>query len=130
MVVCWILGLGCLISWSSMLTIGDYYYDQFPRYHPARVPTLVYQPFALGTTAILAHNESKVDTRRRNLTGYILFFISSLALLVVSTAMTPLCLIQRVEEEEEKGIKNEETEKENLDGSTSGYPLVYMEASK
>lgn len=29
-VVCWILGLGCLISWNSMLTIGDYYYKLFP----------------------------------------------------------------------------------------------------
>ncbi|XP_028119841.1 uncharacterized protein LOC114317336 [Camellia sinensis] len=32
MVVCWILGLGCLVSWNNMLTIGDYYYDQFPSF--------------------------------------------------------------------------------------------------
>ena len=30
MVVCWILGLGSLVSWNSMLTIGDYYYNLFP----------------------------------------------------------------------------------------------------
>ncbi|THG19788.1 hypothetical protein TEA_029738 [Camellia sinensis var. sinensis] len=37
--------------------------------------TLVYQPFALGTMAILAYNESKIDTRKRILIGYIIFFI-------------------------------------------------------
>ncbi|KAL7211947.1 hypothetical protein ACSBR2_014747 [Camellia fascicularis] len=84
-VVCWILGLGSLVSWSSMLNIEDYYSLVFPprRYHPARILTLVYQPFALGTMAILAYNESKIDTRKRNLTGYILFFISTLSLLVL-----------------------------------------------
>ncbi|KAM7506148.1 hypothetical protein LguiB_005052 [Lonicera macranthoides] len=86
MVVCWFLGLGSLVSWNSMLTIGDYYYQLFPLYHPSRVLTLVYQPFALGTMAILAYNEAKSDTRKRNLTGYILFFLSTLALLVVSIA--------------------------------------------
>ncbi|GFZ03138.1 major facilitator superfamily protein [Actinidia rufa] len=65
MVVCWILGLGSLVSWNSMLTIGDYYYKLFPHYHPAR---------------------SKIDTRRRNLTGYILFFLSTLSLLVLDLA--------------------------------------------
>ncbi|KAI8001815.1 Equilibrative nucleotide transporter 3 [Camellia lanceoleosa] len=86
MVVCWILGLGSLVSWNSMLTIGDYYYNLFPKYHPSRVLTLVYQPFALGTMAILAYNESKINTRQRNLTGYILFFISTFALLVLDLA--------------------------------------------
>ncbi|KAL7200329.1 hypothetical protein ACSBR1_032286 [Camellia fascicularis] len=56
------------------------------KYHPSRVLTLVYQPFALGTMAILAYNESKIDTRQRNLTGYILFFISTFALLVLDLA--------------------------------------------
>ncbi|KAL6990932.1 Epsin-3, clathrin recruitment and traffic between the Golgi and endosome [Sarracenia purpurea var. burkii] len=86
MIVCGILGLGSLVSWNSMLTIGDYYYDLFPRYHPTRVLTIVYQPFALGTMAILAYNEAKIDTRQRNLTGYILFFLSTLALLVLDLA--------------------------------------------
>lgn len=54
-------------------------------YHPSRVLTLVYQPFALGALAILAYNEAKINTRRRNLFGYILFFLSSLAVLVVSS---------------------------------------------
>ncbi|KAL9321282.1 hypothetical protein ACSQ67_013121 [Phaseolus vulgaris] len=29
-VVCFILGLGSLVAWSSMLTVGDYYYTLFP----------------------------------------------------------------------------------------------------
>ncbi|KAE8698468.1 Equilibrative nucleotide transporter 4 [Hibiscus syriacus] len=51
-VVCWLLGNGCLFSWNSMLTIQDYYSYLFPHYHPSRVLTLVYQPFALGTLAL------------------------------------------------------------------------------
>ncbi|KAL6333566.1 hypothetical protein AAG906_028751 [Vitis piasezkii] len=86
MVVCWILGLGSLVSWHSMLTIGDYYYNLFPRYHPSRVLTLVYQPFALGTMALLAYNEAKIDTRKRNLAGYILFCASTFLLVVLDLA--------------------------------------------
>ncbi|XP_021280681.1 equilibrative nucleotide transporter 3-like [Herrania umbratica] len=86
MVVCWLLGNGCLFSWNSMLTIEDYYGYLFPQYHPSRVLTLVYQPFALGTLAILAYNEAKLNTRRRNLFGYILFFLSSLAVLILDLA--------------------------------------------
>lgn len=62
-------------------------------YHPARVLTLVYQPFALGTMALLAYNESKLDTRKRNIAGYIIFFLSTLALVVVSTASSQICII-------------------------------------
>ena len=29
-IVCWLLGNGCLFSWNSMLTIGDYYAYLFP----------------------------------------------------------------------------------------------------
>ncbi|KAL5579278.1 hypothetical protein UlMin_011720 [Ulmus minor] len=83
MAVCCILGLGSLIAWNSMLTIGDYYYQLFPKYHPSRVLTLVYQPFANATMAILAYNESKIDTRKRNLFGYSLFFISTVLLIAV-----------------------------------------------
>ncbi|XP_062106236.1 equilibrative nucleotide transporter 3-like [Humulus lupulus] len=86
MVVCWLLGNGCLFSWNSMLTIGDYYGYLFPRYHSSRVLTLVYQPFALGTLAVLAYNEAKINTRRRNLLGYILFFIASVMVLVLDLA--------------------------------------------
>ncbi|XP_057507735.1 equilibrative nucleotide transporter 3-like isoform X1 [Actinidia eriantha] len=85
-VVCWLLGNGCLFSWNSMLTIGDYYATLFPRYHPARVLTLAYQPFALGTLAILTYYEAKINTRRRNLFGYTLFFISALLVLVLDLA--------------------------------------------
>lgn len=86
LVVCCILGFGSLVSWNSMLTITDYYYQVFPDYHPSRVLTLVYQPFALGTMAILAYKESKVDTRKRNIAGYILFFIATTMLIVVDLA--------------------------------------------
>ncbi|XVF25919.1 hypothetical protein REPUB_Repub13aG0255600 [Reevesia pubescens] len=86
MVVCWILGFGSLVAWNSMLTIGDYYYNLFPNYHPSRVLTLVYQPFALGTMAILAYNESKIDTRRRNIIGYLLFTASTFMLIVLDLA--------------------------------------------
>nr|GEV27549.1 equilibrative nucleotide transporter 3-like [Tanacetum cinerariifolium] len=86
MAVCWILGFGSLVCWNSMLTIGDYYYAVFPDYHPSRVLTLVYQPFAIGVMAILAYNESKVDTRKRNIAGYIIFFICSLGLIVIDLA--------------------------------------------
>ncbi|XP_058090603.1 equilibrative nucleotide transporter 3-like isoform X1 [Magnolia sinica] len=85
-VVCWLLGNGCLFPWNSILTIEDYHAELFPKYHPARVLTLVYQPFALGTIAVLAYNEAKINTRWRHLTGYVLFFISSLLVLVLDLA--------------------------------------------
>ncbi|XP_020518170.1 equilibrative nucleotide transporter 3 isoform X2 [Amborella trichopoda] len=56
------------------------------KYHPTRVLSLVYQPFALGTLAILTYNEATINTRRRNLTGYFLFFCSSLLVLVIDLA--------------------------------------------
>ncbi|XP_039016133.1 equilibrative nucleotide transporter 3-like [Hibiscus syriacus] len=86
MVFCWVLGLGSLVAWNSMLTIGDYYYNLFPKYHPSRVLTLVYQPFAIGTMAILAYNESKINTRLRNIVGYLLFTASSFMLIVLDLA--------------------------------------------
>ncbi|CAJ1979028.1 unnamed protein product [Sphenostylis stenocarpa] len=85
-VVCWLLGNGCLFSWNSMLTIEDYYVFLFPKYHPSRVLTLVYQPFAVGTLAILAYKEDKINTRIRNLFGYTLFFISALSVLILDLA--------------------------------------------
>lgn len=85
-VVCCILGIGALVSWNSILTIADYYYLVFPDYHPSRVLPLVYQPFALGTIVILSYHESKIDTRKRNLFGYILFTISTFLLIVLDLA--------------------------------------------
>ncbi|KAG6468726.1 hypothetical protein ZIOFF_073419 [Zingiber officinale] len=86
LVICWLLGNGTLFCWNSMLTIQDYYAYLFPKYHPTRVLTIVYQPFALITTAILTYHEAKVNTRLRNLTGYILFFLCSLCLIVLDVA--------------------------------------------
>uniref|UniRef100_A0A1D1ZAL0 Equilibrative nucleoside transporter 4 n=2 Tax=Anthurium amnicola TaxID=1678845 RepID=A0A1D1ZAL0_9ARAE len=88
MVVCWLLGNGSLFSWNSMLTIEDYYGSLFPKYHPARVLTLVYQPFAFGTIVILTYHEANINTRKRNLTGFIIFFISSVLVLVLDLATT------------------------------------------
>ncbi|KAK8954946.1 Equilibrative nucleotide transporter 3 [Platanthera zijinensis] len=82
-VVCWFLGNGSLIAWNSMLTIEDYYVKLFPRYHPTRMLTIVYQPFAFTTIAILAYHEARLNTRKRNLIGYSLFFISSVLLIVL-----------------------------------------------
>ncbi|KAK3184262.1 hypothetical protein Dsin_031548 [Dipteronia sinensis] len=84
MAVCWLLGNGCLFPWNTMLTIEDYYVQLFPRYHPSRVLTLVYQPFSLVTLSILAYKEAKINTRKRNLFGYGLFFISSLLVSVLN----------------------------------------------
>lgn len=86
MLVCFLLGNGALFPWNSMLTIEDYYKNLFPNYHATRVLTLVYQPFALGTMAILTYREAKLNTRLRNLSGFSLFFISSLALVILDLA--------------------------------------------
>ncbi|KMZ58034.1 Equilibrative nucleotide transporter 3 [Zostera marina] len=86
MVICWVLGIGCLFPWNSMLTVEDYFSYLFPNYHPTRVLTLVYQPFALGTMAILTYREANINTRSRNLIGYFLFFISSLLIIVLDFA--------------------------------------------
>ncbi|VVA97062.1 unnamed protein product [Arabis nemorensis] len=86
LVVCWLLGNGCLFSWNSMLTIVDYYGYLFPRYHPSRILTLAYQIFAIGTLSLLAYKEAKINTRLRNLFGYSLFFLSCLAVLVLDLA--------------------------------------------
>ncbi|XP_026442298.1 equilibrative nucleotide transporter 3-like [Papaver somniferum] len=85
-VVCWILGNGCLFPWYSMVTSFDYFGDIFPKYHPGRILPLVCQPFALGTFAILTYNVAKINTRRRNLLGYFIFFIGSLMVPVLDIA--------------------------------------------
>ncbi|GMH15809.1 hypothetical protein Nepgr_017650 [Nepenthes gracilis] len=46
----------------------------------------MYEPFAAGTMAILAYNESRIDTRWRNIDGYCLFFLSSLLYIIVDLA--------------------------------------------
>jgi len=54
------------------------------KYHPSRVLTLVYQPFAIGTIVILTCYESKINTRLRNLAGFTLFFAATFLVLIVS----------------------------------------------
>ncbi|KAJ6401801.1 hypothetical protein OIU84_013964 [Salix udensis] len=76
MACCWALGLATLITTinCSRITI------------PARLLTLIYMPFAVVSMAILTYYESKIDTRKRNLSGLILFFLSSLLLLLLDLA--------------------------------------------
>ncbi|PAN13627.2 hypothetical protein PAHAL_2G407900 [Panicum hallii] len=84
--ICWLLGNGSLFAWNSMLTIEDYYGHLFPDYHPTRVLTLAYQPFAFGITLIMTYYEAKMNTRRRNLAGFSLFFLGSFALIILDIA--------------------------------------------
>ncbi|TVU06611.1 hypothetical protein EJB05_49835, partial [Eragrostis curvula] len=84
--ICWLLGNGCLFGFNSMLTTLDYYMYLFPNYHPARIIFLTYQPFVLSTTAGFTYYEAKVNTRRRILVGYTLFFLSSLAVILLDVA--------------------------------------------
>ncbi|XP_066394995.1 equilibrative nucleotide transporter 3-like isoform X1 [Miscanthus floridulus] len=81
--ICWLLGNGCLFGFNGMLTIEDYYVYLFPKYHPTRIITLTYQPFVLATTAIFTYHEAKVNTRVRNLAGYMLFFLSSFGVIIL-----------------------------------------------
>ncbi|KAG2646081.1 hypothetical protein PVAP13_2KG485400 [Panicum virgatum] len=81
--ICWVLGNGCLFGFNGMLTIEDYYTYIFPKYHPTRIITLTYQPFVLATTAIFTYHEAKVNTRLRNLAGYMLFFLSSFGVIIL-----------------------------------------------
>ncbi|KAL1805531.1 hypothetical protein DCAR_0831255 [Daucus carota subsp. sativus] len=83
MAVSWVLGVGALASRNSIFTIGDYYYKLFPDYHPDRVLTLVYQTLALSAMILFTYKESKINTRRRNMSGYILFFLTTLALVLL-----------------------------------------------
>ncbi|KAL9816482.1 putative equilibrative nucleoside transporter [Arabidopsis thaliana] len=66
-----------------MLTLEDYYYHVFPicfRFgfrsfmfwitHPLRILIVVYQPFELGTITIFSYRESKSNTRKCNMIGY------------------------------------------------------------
>lgn len=85
-IVCWLLGNGCLFGWNSLLTIEDYFSVVFAAYHPTRVFTLVYQPFALITIFILTHFEARVNTRLRILAGYSLFFLLVLLIPILDLA--------------------------------------------
>ncbi|KAL3633011.1 hypothetical protein CASFOL_025995 [Castilleja foliolosa] len=86
MAVCWFLGIGVLLPWNSVVTIGDYYYHLFPHYHPGRVLALISQPFSLATSVILSYHVSKINTRKRTLFGYILFSLSIFGILMVDLA--------------------------------------------
>ncbi|PKA52407.1 Equilibrative nucleotide transporter 3 [Apostasia shenzhenica] len=56
------------------------------RYHPTRVLTLVYQPFAFVVLAVLTYHEANLNTRIRNICGYTLFFVSSFLVIVLDLA--------------------------------------------
>ncbi|KAL6657810.1 hypothetical protein ACP70R_005590 [Stipagrostis hirtigluma subsp. patula] len=84
--ICWLLGVGCLLGFNSMITIEDYYVYLFPKYHPARLVTLSYLPLVLSTTAIYAYHEARVNTRVRILAGYMVAFLCTCALITVDVA--------------------------------------------
>ncbi|KAG0481510.1 hypothetical protein HPP92_012368 [Vanilla planifolia] len=79
-------GNGSLFAWSSMLTAVDYYSALFPKYHPARIFSGVYISFCFMTSAILTYNEAKLNTRKRIIFGYTLFFINALLIVVIDLA--------------------------------------------
>ena len=87
---------------SKLLRQKDVLFNRFyafwmQKYHPTRVITLTYQPFILTTTAIFTYHEAKVNTRMRNLAGYILFFLSSFAATIVSiTDCTRMFLFEQL----------------------------------
>ncbi|KAL3687273.1 hypothetical protein R1sor_013582 [Riccia sorocarpa] len=85
-IIVWLLGNGTLFSWNSVLTVEDYFGFVFPDYHPARVFTLVYQPFALATLSVLTVFEARVNTRKRILWGYGLFCLFVLAIPILDLA--------------------------------------------
>ncbi|KAG0483902.1 hypothetical protein HPP92_011986 [Vanilla planifolia] len=84
--VCWLLGNGSLFAWSSMLTAVDYYSALFPKYHPARIFSGVYISFCFVTSAILTYNVAKLNTRKRIIFGYTLFFINAVLIVVIDLA--------------------------------------------
>ncbi|KAJ4887309.1 Equilibrative nucleotide transporter 7 [Raphanus sativus] len=80
--VCCILGVGSLVAWNAMLTITDYYYQVFPKYHPSRVLTIVYQLVANVFISTLAYKEAKLSTRFRNILGYSLYTAGTFCLII------------------------------------------------
>ncbi|VVB06750.1 unnamed protein product [Arabis nemorensis] len=84
--VCCILGVGSLVAWNAMLTITDYYYQVFPKYHPSRVLTLVYQLVANVLISTLAYKEAKLKTRFRNILGYSLYTGATFCLIILDLA--------------------------------------------
>ncbi|KAH0943019.1 hypothetical protein HID58_002656 [Brassica napus] len=85
-VVCCILGLGSLVAWNAMLTITDYYYQVFPKYHPSRVLTIVYQLVANVFISTLAYKEAKLNTRFRNILGYSIYTAGTFCLIILDLA--------------------------------------------
>ncbi|KAI3903483.1 hypothetical protein MKW98_032137 [Papaver atlanticum] len=85
-VICWLLGVGCLLSWNSIVTIHDYYQYLFPDYHSARVLPIVYEPVVLTITAILTYYEATLNTRKRIILGFLLVFMSNAAIIALDLA--------------------------------------------
>ncbi|KAF9683488.1 hypothetical protein SADUNF_Sadunf04G0018800 [Salix dunnii] len=86
MACCWALGLATChmeLFYESKISYLTMFSLLLKKYHPARQLTLMYMPFAVVSMAILTYYESKIDTRKRNLSGLLLFFLSSLLLLLL-----------------------------------------------
>uniref|UniRef100_M4ERJ1 Uncharacterized protein n=1 Tax=Brassica campestris TaxID=3711 RepID=M4ERJ1_BRACM len=69
-----------------MLTITDYYYQVFPKYHPSRVLTIVYQLVANVFISTLAYKEAKLNTRFRNILGYSIYTAGTFCLIILDLA--------------------------------------------
>ena len=83
--------------------------------------TVVNQPFALGTIVILAYHESKINTRKRNLIGYIIFTISTLLLIVVSKNLNYVSFYLTIKKLDlDYGLKISNKLKKQLDLTTRG----------
>ncbi|PWA43682.1 equilibrative nucleotide transporter 3 [Artemisia annua] len=85
-VMCWIFGLGTVLSWNIISTLGDYFYEVFPDYHPVRVLTIVYAPLAIAILIIFLCKDTRGDTSKRHLIGHVLFTTSNIGLLVLYLA--------------------------------------------
>ncbi|KAF8664459.1 hypothetical protein HU200_054631 [Digitaria exilis] len=127
--ICWLLGNGCLFGFNGMLTIEDYYTYLFPKYHPTRIITLTYQPFVLATTAIFTYHEARVNTRMRNLVGYMLFFLSSFGVIILKMNFKMLNFRWIDQAEEAPGhaerLSNKQLLHQNMDYALDVF-LIYI----
>ncbi|EFJ18743.1 hypothetical protein SELMODRAFT_112350 [Selaginella moellendorffii] len=87
---CWILGVGAVLTWNSMLSAMDYYLQVFSDYYPSRVLPLVYQPISMVVVGVLTAFESEIITQYRVVCGFWLFFFVSLFIPVLDLACSGL----------------------------------------
>nr|GEY06855.1 equilibrative nucleotide transporter 3-like [Tanacetum cinerariifolium] len=62
------------------------FYEVFPDYHPERVLTIVYAPLSIALVTIFLCKDTRRDTSKRHLIGYVLFCASSIGFFVLDLA--------------------------------------------